>query len=90
LLRSPPDRRSSALRAERIIAADLIRVSEPTLNEALDLMADYMEDNPEAEPETVLLAMGPVVERGLADYINRIYGVLVEDVPAGIAGIGSE
>ena len=90
MLRSPPDRRSSALRAERIIAADLLRVSEPTLNEALGLMADYMEDNPEAEPDEVLLAMGPVLGRGLDRYINAIYGVLVEDLPAAIDGIGSE
>ena len=87
MLRSPPDRRSNALRAERIIAADLIRVDSPRLEEALDLLVRYMEDHPEAGPDEALIALGPVLEAGLRQYIDRIYGVLVEDVPAGIDGL---
>lgn len=87
MLQSPPDRRSNALRAERIIAGDLIRVTSPTLDEALDWLADYMERNPDATPEEVLLAMGPMLDRGVAIYIDAIYGVLAEDVPAGIDGV---
>jgi hypothetical protein len=87
LLPSQPDRRSNALRAERIIAADLLRVGSPLFDEALALMARWMEENPEASAEDAWIAMGPVIERGLADYVNRIYGVLIEDVPAGIDGL---
>jgi hypothetical protein len=87
LLPSPQDRRSNALRAERIIAADLIRVTSPTLDEALALLARWMEDNPEATPEDAMAAMGDVLEAGIGQYVNRIYGVLAEDVPAGIDGL---
>jgi hypothetical protein len=87
LLPSQPDRRSNALRAERIIAADLLRVGSPLFDEALALMARWMDENPEASAEDAWTAMGPVIERGLADYVNRIYGVLIEDVPAGIDGL---
>lgn len=85
---SPRDQRSRASQAERIIARDLARVKRPALDEALRLMAEYWQLHPDATPAEMLIAFGPSIDRGLRLYLDQVYGVLIEDVPAGVEAVG--
>ncbi len=86
---SVTSQRSRVRRAEAIIANDLIRADRAPspLDDALRAMVDYMRQNPDATPDEVAAAMGPLLAGAIDRYLARLYGVLVEDVPAAIDGL---
>lgn len=88
-MRSPADQRSSVARAEKVIAGDLLRASRatPELDAALSSVVEYLAANPDAGPDDAVTVLMPVLDRPVRSFIDRLYGVLAEDVPAAIDGV---
>lgn len=83
-----PDLRTRVERATAIIAGDLMRADRRgRLEDAMDILRAYLHENPDATPDDVLAALGPVLGAAVDRYLDHVAGVLAEDVGAAIDGL---
>lgn len=85
-MRSPADQRRSVARREKPIAARLLRAARRTggVDAAVRLAFEYVRDHPDATPEDVMAALGPVVYGAVDGFVAGVWAELVDALPPAV------